>query len=248
MPSRLTVSLLALTVLPTAMAGESLSPSDKLARSELVLEVRVPVVGAIPASWPNQAYDPQGWAFPDDLVTAGREAAEITRVVAGDEGLGALPEPGSFHVFPSTSACWWLAHQRGELRTLVFLERLEDGSLQQVMGTEHSWGGYSNLEPSYDALVSALGRAKGWSDERATAVDAAALWQDQRQALTQDDPYLLVLARDFLVAHDAAGVLDEVWGAPGDPERKAWETRALWPHDPGRCVAQLAPDVQGKSK
>jgi len=248
MPSRLAVTLLALIVLPTAMAGESLSPSDKLTRSELVLEVRLPVVGAIPASWPNQAYDPQGWAFPDALVTTGREGAEITRVVVGAGGIGTLPAPGSFHIFGSGSACWWLAHQRGGLRSLVFLEQRDDGSFHQIFGTEQEWGGFTDLEPGYEALVAALDRADTWNDERASAVAVPMRWQDQRAALVSDDPYLLVLARDFLLAQQAASVLDEVWGAAGSQERRAWDAKATWPHDPGSCVAQLAPDAQGKSR
>lgn len=239
MPARAALPLLLLAATPAPRAGDALAPYDKLARADLVLEVRLPVAGAIPAEWPNQVYDPQGWAFPDALVAAGREGAEVTRVVVGAGGIGALPAAGSFHVFGSGSACWWLAHQRGGLRTLVFLEQGDDGGFHQIFGTEQEWGGFTDLDPGYEALVAALGRADAWTDERASAVAAPMLWQDQRAALVADDPYLLVLARDFLLAHQAASVLDEAWGAAGSPERAVREAAAVWPRDPGRCVAAL---------
>lgn len=238
MPTPVVPMLLLLALAPSTRAGESLSLHDKLARSALVLEVRLPVSGAIPSEWPNQHYDPQGWGFPDSLVVAGRAQATVTRVVVGAGGIGALPQPQDFHVFGSASACWWLAHQRGGLRTLVFLERDGDG-WKQVLGTEQEWGGYTDLEPRYDQLVEALSTASGWTDERAQGVAPESLWQDQRQALVGDDPYLLLLAREFLLIHEASGVLDQVWGVPGSPERAVWEAKAAWPRNPGRCLARL---------
>ncbi len=226
-----------LSLLPNADAGDSLTAFEKIRRADLVLELRVPVEGEIPASWPNQGYDPAGWAFPDSLRPTDAGAVEVTRVLVG-EAPEVLSEPARFYVFSGGSACWWLAHQRGGLRTLVFLERDGD-SWRQVFGTEGEWGAYTDLSPGYDALAAALTRAGGWGDERAQAVDAAAMWQDQRAALAGDDPYLRVLARDFLLAHDAAAVLDEVWGPGGTPERAAAEAKTRWPHDPGLCVAEL---------
>ncbi len=223
-------------LMPVALAGDSIAPYTKLSRAAVVIEVHLPLEGTIPESWPNQGYAPQGWAFPDELVTAGRGKAEITRVVVGSAEVATVPE--GFHVFGSGSPCWWLAHRRGGLRTLVFLEADGEG-WRPVFGVEHEWGGYTDLHPGYDALVAALGRAGAWTDERAAAVDAAALWQDQRAALVGEDPFAMVLARDFLLAHDAAAVLDEAWGAAGTPERVGWEAQAVWPHDPGHCVAQL---------
>lgn len=234
------VPLLLLCATPTAAhAGESLGLYDKLARSALVIELRVPLDQPVPESWPNQGYDPQGFAFPDALVAVGRERATVERALVGAGGMGKLPVPEQPWVFSSSSTCWWLAHQRGSVRSLLFLERGGPSGWQQVYGVEHEWGAYSDLNPDYDALVAAITRASAWTDERVQAVDAAALWQDQRQALASDDPYLLGLARDFLLAHEASAVLDEVWGAPGTPERAAHEAAARWPEHHGWCVEGL---------
>jgi hypothetical protein len=232
------VPLLLLCATPSlAWAGESLSLYDKLARSALVIELRVPLDEPLPESWPNQGYDPQGLAFPDQLVAAGRERATVERVLVGAGDLVKLPVPEQPWVFGSASACWWLAHQRGAVRSLLFLQRGGPSGWQQVYGVEHEWGTYSDLNADYDLLVVAITRASGWVDERARAVDAAVLWQDQRQALAGDDPYLLGLTREFLLAHDAGEVLDEVWGAPGTPGRASREAAAQWPEDHGRCSA-----------
>jgi hypothetical protein len=224
---------------PQAQAGESLSAYQKLTRSTLVIELMLPVQGAIPAEWPNQGYDPVGWAFPDTIVASALQAATVERILVGAGGLGKLPVPEHPHIFGSASACWWLAHQRGSVRSLLFLERGGEAGWRQVLGVEQEWGGYSDLNSDYDALVAAIARASAWTDERPHAVSDQAMWQDQRAALAGDDPYLLVLARDFLLAHDAAAVVDEVWGAPGTPERAVRALSAVWPTDPGRCVAAL---------
>lgn len=73
--------------------------------------------------------------------------------------------------------------------------------------------------PGYAKLKEALVEAFGWHEERMRAVAADQLWAAQRKALVSDNPYLRHLAVEWLVQHEAEGVVDAVWGAPGTTER-----------------------------
>lgn len=73
--------------------------------------------------------------------------------------------------------------------------------------------------PGYAKLKEALVEAFGWHEERMRAVAADQLWAAQRKALVGDNPYLRHLAAEWLVQHDAAAVIDEVWGVAGTAER-----------------------------
>lgn len=219
-----------------AVAGEEQSLSHKLFQAEQVVEVRMPVAGTVPESWPNKVYDPQGWAFPDSLASEARGKVELARVVVAPPGGEQTNLPASLHLFASDSRCWWAAHARGEVRALVFLERQGEAA-RQVFGVELERGAYSDFNPHYDDLVAAVQRAAAWTDERTRAVAAGALWQDQRQALVSANAHERMLARDFLLAHDGATVLDEVWGAAGTPERASNEAAARWPDDASGCEA-----------
>jgi hypothetical protein len=215
-----------------AQAGEMLSLHEKLQRSELILEVRLPLTQPIPERWPNRTYDPQGHGFPGALVEAARQAATIERVLKTSPEAGQAPElPATLHVFASNTPCWWKAHERGGLRTLVFLRREAGGAWQQVAGVEHESGLYSDLNPDYELLVAAITEAGAWVEERMRAVAAEMLWQQQRAALqSEDNVYLRHLAAGFLREHDSGDVIDPYWGHPGSEQRKANEQRARLPH------------------
>jgi hypothetical protein len=226
--------LLLLALQPSALAGDELSLHAKLDRAVLVMELRLPMSQPVPESWPNQGYDPAGWAFPQALIDRARQGAQLQRLLWGGGGLGHPPVPEQPWVFGSSSACWWEAQERGSVRSLVFTDR--EGA--QIYGVEHGWGSYSDLNPRYEELVAAITRSVGWDDERPRAVAPEALWLDQRAALTEDNPYLLVLTRDFLLAHGAAEVLGQVWGPTGSPERAAREAAATWPEDKTLCLPE----------
>jgi hypothetical protein len=103
-----------------------------------------------------------------------------------------------------------------------------------LFGTEVEDGRYTNLHPAFARLAEAVTEAAQWNEERMRAVGAELLWERERRALKSDNPYLLQLAAAFLKSHEAADVVDQLWGAPGTPERKRNEDRATDPR--GECL------------
>lgn len=216
-----------LLLVAAALAGDWLALPEKLAQADAVVEVSLSVAGEVPASWPNRGYEPRGWGFPDALSRAALAGLKVTRVIKGEpEVLTSLPVSQPW-LFGSSSACWWAAHERGQVRSLVFLQRRGDGWVQ-VYGVEHGWGAYSDLNARYPQLVEALAQAAAWSE-----VDPAVA----TSALASDDPYLLELARAWVLAHGGEAAIDAAWGAPGSPERVTRERAATWSDDHGRCEA-----------
>jgi hypothetical protein len=223
-----------LMFLPAALpasAGEMLTLDRKAFDADLVFEVRLPLDKPIPKNWPNQSYDPKGQAFPGALIDAARKGAKVERIlkILSSEAHPTVPE--DLYVFTSGSPCWWKAHQRGGLRTLVFLRHESGGATRQLVGVEHESGRYTDLSPTYEALVEALMRASGWHEERMRAVAAEMLWEDERAALGSDNPYLMHLAAAFLREHDSSYAIDAVWGAPGSEGRAAREKASVPPYD-----------------
>jgi hypothetical protein len=214
-----------------ASAGEMLSLEDKAFGADVILEARLPLDEPIPKKWPDQKYDPKGQGFPDALLASARKKATVERLLKSrsPDDKPALPE--GLYVFSGNSPCWWKAHERKDVRTVLFFRQNPDGTLQQIAGVEQDSGLYSDLSPRYAALLAALEKASGWHEERMRAVAAEMLWPDERAALKSDEPYLMHLAAAFLRAHDSAAVLDEVWGAPGSEPRKQREKQATLPFD-----------------
>lgn len=211
-------------LIAAALAGEQFSAGQLSSRADTLVEVRLVLDERLPESWPNRTYDPTGWGFPGAIVDRAWTSATAT-VLAGPE-----VTLDRAHVYSSSSRCWWKAHERGEVRALVFVER----GGRQVVGVEVERGRFSDLNPDYDALKGALVRAVAWTDERMAALDASALWQDQRAALL-GEAHLRAVARDWLREHGGDSVLDEVWGAPGSDSRIRHEAAAEVPSDSEIC-------------
>jgi hypothetical protein len=215
-----------------ALAGEWLSLEQKLGGADAVLEVRLPLGQPIPERWPSQKYDPKGWAFPEELIQRAQASAEVLRVLAPAEGEAPATLPAPLPVFSAASPCWWKAHERGAVRSLLFLRDTGAGRWQPVFGVEHDAGLYSDLNPDYERLASAIATAAAWPEERMRAVAPEALWQAQRRALADEgDPYLARLAWAFLGERDSAAVLDEAWGPRGSQERERREQAMRLPHE-----------------
>lgn len=86
----------------------------------------------------------------------------------------------------------------------------------------------------YEQLKVALVESFSWNEERMRAVGMEQLWAQERKALASENPYLRHLAAEFLAQHEAAEVVDAVWGAPGSDERKKNE-----------AMAEVLPDCRG---
>lgn len=113
----------------------------------------------------------------------------------------------------------------GPVSFLVFLAQDEKGTWSARPVDARA----TSLDASWPALLAALEVASGWHEERMRAVSDAMLWADERRALHSEDAWQRALAVAFLRAHDSAAVVDAEWGAPGTPERKAEEAKALVP-------------------
>lgn len=151
-----------------------------------------------------------------------------------------LTPPKLQKLLTADSPCLGAARRKKSLKLIAFFDA--DG--KQLAGVEQDKGVATDLDPDYLAMFEAVLEAKQWPDERMRAVAADALWQEQRRALVSENPYLRRLAASFLAAHDAADVVDAVWGALGTPERKAAEARAVLP---GGLVCALKKSPAEKS-
>lgn len=141
------------------------------------------------------------------------------------------PESVELAPFEVMRSCLRKTDHRLTVKVLVFMTGtpLEPTWLPQM-----SFGLGLETTPGYEQLKSALVESFDWVEERMRAVGAQQLWQPQRRALASDNGYLRHLAAEFLIAHGAADVVDEVWGAPGS------ETRTK-----NEATARVAPDCKG---
>ncbi|MFZ5480531.1 MAG: hypothetical protein ACOZNI_27460 [Myxococcota bacterium] len=140
---------MALLCVTAALAGEMWGADGKIARADLVVEVQYTVKGEIPPKWPNKTYDPLGWGFPDHLSDAAKRDAVVTRTLVGQG-----PPPSLEPYLTSSSACWWKARERGSIRILLFFA---NGA--PLLGVEMDRGGWTDLNPEYEALVTAVDAA-----------------------------------------------------------------------------------------
>lgn len=208
--------LLLLSTVP-AVGGDVRSLGEKVFSATLVVEIRMTVKGKIPKSWPNKRYDPAGRAFPDAILSKALKSRKIVHAFTPGVAPGALFLPTAPYIFSSGSPCWWDAHRRGSLRVLLFFRKNPDGSFTQIAGVEHETGQFSDLNPDYDRLIAAVTEAVTWSDERMRAVPPESLWQKQRAALrAHDNPYLQMLAAQYLREHQGEEAVREAWG--NEPE------------------------------
>jgi hypothetical protein len=145
----------------------------------------------------------------------GLEKAKPARIVAS-RAVVDLPEKLDFKKWDVLRSCLGLTNGRKSVKVLLVQS-----------GNPPAWNIFSlatmgfamESTPGYAQLVAAVSEAYGWHEERMRAVGADQLWQAERKALQSDNPYLRHLAAEFLVQHDAANVVDEVWGAPGTEQR-----------------------------
>jgi hypothetical protein len=222
------VSLLTLfgCVASSTHAGEQLTLSQKVFDSDVILEVRLPLDQPIPEKWPTKKYDPKSRGFPEALIKKAQQSATVERVLRSGSSEPAPTVPENLYVFSSSSPCWWKAHERGAVRTLVFLKRFTDKT-RAIAGVEHETGLYTDLNPNYEDLVTAIQQAGAWPEERMRAVGAEMLWPAEREVLkSSKSPYLLNLAVEFLRTHDASNVIDEIWGASGSEPRMKREAES----------------------
>jgi len=204
-------------------AGEEIPFAEKVFSADVIIEVELRFLKPIPRNWPNDVFDPQGWGFPDQLIGEAKRDATIGRILYTKADTIHLSLPGSIFIFSSNSPCWWKAHKRKSLRALVFFTRESDGSLKQACGVEQETGQYSDLNPQYEELVSAIQTSRSWQEERKRAVEPEMVWKEQQQILTESpNIYLVELAQVFLREHDARSTR-EYW----NNERKQAHTKAF---------------------
>lgn len=223
---------------PSLVFGDGavrLSLADKVFQAESIVEVRLPLDQPIPKHAPSQTYDPQGRAFPRALFDRAMKDATIERVLKPLPG-GTPPSlPKQIYVFAIQSPCWWKAHQKGSLRSLIFLKRDAKGRYEDSGGVEHEQGLYSDVNPDYGQLVKAIQDVTSWTQEAGPRALAA-----QHKILTAShDPYQLYLTVKFLYRH-APEVLDEAWGAGGTPTRTQYERMIVEPSLQGACAPASA--------
>lgn len=204
---------------PPVLGGEHFQLGEKVHSADLVVEVYVTVHGDIPSHWPNTAYDPQGWAFPEGLVH--KSQAEQRRVFRrpGVE-VGPLPSPSQAFLFSRSSRCWWTAHARGGLRALVFLNA--EGN-PVPFGVEHEWGRYTDLNPDYEEVVEAV----KWSLEYRESLEPI-----KATLQTTESPYLLTVAAKAL--HNLEGMA-AVTAALGGEDSARFKAAHRPPSEPAIC-------------
>jgi hypothetical protein len=145
------------------------------------------------------------------------------RVVFPPEVVDAPPKLQ--RLLTADSPCLSAARRKKQLKLIAFF----DAEGKQLAGVEQDKGHATDLDPDYLPVLEAVFEAKQWTDERMRAVAPESLWREPKKALLSENPSLRRLAATFLTAHDAAHVIDAAWGAPGTPDRKAHEARAVLP-------------------
>lgn len=193
-------------------AGEEISLGEKVFTADAVVEIELSFQKPIPKNWKNRTYNPAGWAFPDHLADEALSKAVVSRVLFSTVAPERIILPKRLFVFSSASPCWWRAHAKKSVRSLVFLKRDDTGAWNQDFGVEHETGHYSNLNPSYELLLTAIQEARLWTEERTQALDVDARWQPQRRILLESaNPYMQILAVAFLERHGASKTIVDVW-------------------------------------
>lgn len=183
-----------LTPLPSAL-------SRSVFEATAVLELEVPLD-------PSNAKTAVRWA--DGLAQA-----KVVRLVASRTVMD-VPERLDFKKWEVLRSCLGLTNGKKSVRVLLAYGGNPPRASLFPLAT---MGFAMNSTPGYAQLVDALTESFRWHEERMRAVGAEQLWQAQKQALVSDNPYLRHLAAEWLVQHDAASVVDALWGAPGTEER-----------------------------
>ncbi len=177
------------------------------------------------------------------MVERAQDSARLVRVLSADsrEVLPQLSLTGS--LFPADSPCWWAAYHRGHLRAVLFFSSL-NGKAPRLLN-DNSDGFFTDLNPDYDILIRAITEAVAWPDERVRAVAPEMLWTRQREILQQEDnPFLPILAAEFLRRHGGAGVIDAICGMPGSPRRTLFDRNT---GTPGRWTGCRRPESTSTS-
>ncbi|MFM8552100.1 MAG: hypothetical protein ACKOCD_07290 [Nitrospiraceae bacterium] len=224
--ARVMVGMLLLATPPVAFGeGLRLTLAEKVFQAESIVEVRLPLDQPVPKHQPAKTHDPKSQAFPRSLFVQAMKGATVERVLKPLPGGTQPPLPKQIYVFAIQSPCWWNAHQRGSLRTLVFLKHDAKGRYEDSGGVEHEQGLYSDLNPDYAQLVKAIQEVTTWKQDDSGPGDRAV----QEKILTAShDPYQLYLTVQFLNRY-APAVLDEVWGAKGTSSRTQYDKMVTEP-------------------
>ncbi|MFT3711504.1 MAG: hypothetical protein QM817_28040 [Archangium sp.] len=197
-----------LAILLGADAGSAPLPSafsKVVFESAAVLEIEVPLDASLKAT--------PRWA-------KGLERAKPLRIIASRAVMDAPEKLDGFKKWEVLRSCLGLTNGRASVKVLV----LQTGNPPAWSLFPLATMGFAmESTPGYAQLVAAVSEAYGWHEERMRAVGADQLWQAERKALQSDNPYLRHLAAEFLIQHDAATVVDELWGAPGSEQREKSE-------------------------
>jgi len=196
------------------------SLGEKLKDAVAVFEFYVPVAGELPADAPGEVRDSERRKFPHSLVE--QDDVRLCRVFRRDP---AVPPPlvdaSGVSVFSRGSRCWWRAHERGGIHTLVFVDA--EGK-RTPQGVEHERGRYTDLNPDYSQLIEAI----EWS--LANREDAAAA--GEVLVPEQTNPYLLLAAGASLRALEASETQEE---GSVDLEADLEDRTRIPPDDTGFC-------------
>ncbi len=215
-----------------AEAGERLTLEDKVFQADSIVEVVLPLDQPIPKSWPNKTYDPKRAAFPHQLHSRAMKQAKVERVLKVPKTGKPPTLPKQYAVFSIGSPCWWKAHAKGGLRTLVFLRLDRKGRHADLAEAEHETGLYSDLNPDYELMVRAIRTLSAWQEQ---SQPGPVRREEQKKILSAShDPYQLYLTVAHLKRQDP-DMLDEVWGPRGSSTRTQYEKIVTEPAVEGLC-------------
>lgn len=164
------------------------------------------------------------------LLGSLKRARTVSRVLVAPEGAPAVwPVPAMRAWRPDCPGT------TGRLTLLALYTADAAGKWRGLALDQQAQGRGTDRDVAYNLLVEAVAEARQWHEERMRAVGPQLLWQRQRAALHNENPFLRALAVAFLAGHGAADVVDAEWGASGTEGRRAEEARAVLPKP--RCAA-----------
>jgi hypothetical protein len=220
------VLFILMTTILHAQNPKILEIGQKIFHADFILEVELRFVEPVSGGYPADSLDQRNFKFPPYQINAAMRTLDIIEYLKPSRELTGIVLPPYIHLFNPNSPCWWDAHQKGTLRTLVFFREKSDGTLEHLAGDEQEWGHYTTLNPDYDLLKAAVVKGTSWDEADAFGTSTPGDYSAQVAALHEaGNPYLQLTAAEYLRRNGQQQLLEKEIDYPDGVH--AWEAMLM---------------------